>query len=214
MNIVIIPGFIGYPEDKSCQDIKNVLTNEGHTVNIIAWPYFPYQLDKYGFTSMLAHARKEISKMNNEGLVILGISMGGIIATILADEFKPKKLVLLVSPYQAGTEDDLASKYNDWQINGYREIKSSKYGGLKIPFSFIEDARHYNALDYIQNIRCPVLFIAGEKDKNVPYFATHKLFEKTNEPKQWYLIPGMEHKFQYQTGMSEKVGGIITDFFK
>src|SRR3989338_6448503 len=140
--------------------------------------------------------------------------MGGIIASIVASEFHPKKLGLIVSPYQAGSEDDLAGKYKEWKELGYRKLTSSAFGELKIPFSFIEDAQKYNALEFISQVNCPKLFITGERDIKVPLKVSQELFEKASEPKEWHQIRHMEHKFQYQPMMLKKVNEIIVGFIE
>jgi esterase/lipase len=212
MNIVIIPGFMGHPDEVTFKDLSVGLETKGHTVIKVAWPHLPDDMTKYCFSETIAHARTVISSLKNDNLVLLGFSMGGIIASLLATELKPQKLGLIVSPYQAGSEDDLAGKYKEWQEVGYRDLTSSKYGELRVPFSFIEDAQKYNALDYIEKIHLPLLFVVGENDDKVSMAASRKVFEKANEPKQWHQIPGMEHKYQYQPEMLAEVNRIITDF--
>lgn len=212
MNIVIIPGFTGYPKEVTFNELGAELQTKGHHVTKIAWPHIPDNIDKYSFSETIAATRKIIEEINEDELVLLGFSMGGIIATLLATEFSPKKLGLIVSPYQAGSEDDLAGKYKEWKKKGHRKVTSSKFGELNIPFSFIEDAQKYNALDYIQDINCPVLFIVGENDEKVPMHVTKKLFDKTKEPKSWHQVPNMDHKYQYQPEILKQVNKIIIDF--
>lgn len=212
MHIVIIPGFTGYPEEKTFQDLGETLTAKGHKVIKLAWPYLPDELDKYCFTATIEHASEILKDIDNESLIILGFSMGGIIATFLATKFKPLKLGLIVCPYQAGSEDDLAGKYNEWKLSGKRELTSSRFGKLVMPFSFIEDAQKYNALDLISEVNCPKLFIAGEKDTKVPLHVSKKLFEKAREPKIWHQLADMEHKYQYQPEVLPKVNELIVNF--
>lgn len=212
MNIIIIPGLIGYPEEKTFEDLTVLLEQQRHTVMKIAWPHFPTDLSKYNFTSTLDYAREVSKKLDMKETVILGFSMGGVIATQLASEFHPKKLGLMVTPYQAGSEDDLEGKYKDWKESGYRDITSSRFGELRIPFTFIEDARKYNALETITNVNCPVLFVVGKNDDKVPNHVTRKLYDKAKEPKQWIEFPDMEHKYQYQPEMLEKVNKVLVDY--
>jgi esterase/lipase len=212
MNVVIIPGFTGYPEEVTFKELEEELQSKGHSVTKIAWPNIPNDLDNYSFTETSNSSREIIKDMKSDELVLLGFSMGGIIAALLASEFSPKRLGLVASPYQAGSEDDLAGKYKEWKETGYREVSSSKFGELNIPFSFIEDAQKYNVLDYIQNIHCPILFIAGEKDEKVPVAVTKKIFDQVNKPKEWHQIPEMEHKYQYQPEILKKVNRIIINF--
>jgi len=212
MSVLIIPGFLGHPDEVAFRDLHKVLEAKGHNVVELAWPHFADALDKYSFSETIKHAREIIKRLPDGKLVLLGFSMGGIIATLLASEFQPAKLGLIVSPYQAGTDEDLAGKYKDWQDKGYRDVTSSVHGNLRIPFSFIEDARKYNALDYISSVHCPVLFVVAERDeKNAPS-VTRVLFDKANEPKIWQEIPDMQHRYQYQPGMLEPVNKLIVDY--
>lgn len=215
MNIIIIPGFTSATDNVSFKDLEEQLIAKGHKVIKIAWPYLPKDLNKYNFTNTINYASKVISKLGNDEISLLGFSMGGIIATKLATLFPTKKLCLIVSPYQAGSEDDLAGKYKDWKKSGYRIINSSKYGELKIPFSFIEDAQKYNALELIPKLNCPKLFIVAEKDSKVSNTASKKLYKAAKEPKEWIQIADMEHKYQYQSQeMLDKVNKKILDFIK
>jgi len=212
MNIVLIPGFTGYPEEKTFIDLETDLVANGHKVIKIAWPNFPDNLQSYNFTSTIEHVGNILNELNMNETVILGFSMGGVIACHLAKIFKPYKLGLIVTPYQAGSEDDLQGKYKNWKELGYINLTSSRFGNLRIPFSFIEDARKYNSLETISEIKCPILFIVGEKDDKIPNNVTRKLFDKANEPKQWVKVDGMEHKYQYQPDMLKKVNLFIIDF--
>jgi len=209
MNIFFIPGFLGHPDEITFKDLEKQLNSQGHNVIKIAWPHFPDDLAKYSISETLKHTREILKKLDMNQTIILGFSMGGIIASFVAKEFQPKKLGLFVSPYQAGTDDDLEEKYNQWQEDGFRKFTSSKYGELKIPFSFILDAKKYNALDVINMVNCPILFIAGKKDDKVSNNATEKFFKKANYPKKFILIDEMEHRYQYQPKMLEKVNGMI-----
>jgi uncharacterized protein len=42
-------------------------------------------------------------------------------------------------------------------------------------------------------IRCPVLFIHGERDSIIPAKLGRALYEAANEPKTWFPIPGADH---------------------
>lgn len=212
MNILIIPGFTGYPEEKTFEALEEKLVKEGHKVIKLAWPHFPDELDKYNVTETIKSAQGVLRKLDNNKTIILGFSMGGIIACYLAEEFKPIKLGLIVTPYQAGSNEDLSGKYKDWEEKGYRDLTSSKYGDLRIPFSFIKDSRKYNALTIIKDIHCPILFIVGEKDTNVPIHVTRQLYQKANNPKMWFEIKDMEHKYQYQPDMLLQVNKHLLKF--
>jgi esterase/lipase len=212
MNIVIIPGFTGYPEEKTFEELDNQLSAAGHSVIKIAWPHFPDNLQKYSITETLNYSRSVMKSLDSQETTILGFSMGGIIASYLAGEFEVKKLGLIVAPYQAGSDEDLQGKYKDWSTLGYRDLTSSRFGNLRFPFSFIEDARKYNVLDVITKVHCPILCIVGEKDEKVSNDVTEKIFQKANQPKTWRSIPDMKHKYQYQPEILPEVNELILDF--
>lgn len=214
--VILIPGFGEYPETKTFIDLKILLEQAGFPVTILAWPYYPDDLDRYSFTETLLFARELLNKLQkaHTPFILHGNSMGGIIATILAAEFSTVKLSLTVTPYQAGTDDDLAGKYKEWKETGTRAFTSSKYGTLQIPFSFIEDARKYNALDVINKVTCPILFIAGTEDKSVPWTTTRQLYDKAITAKEWKLIDGMEHRFQYQPEILKEVNQLLMNFYQ
>ncbi len=81
--------------------------------------------------------------------------------------------------------------------------------------SLIEDAQKYNAIDLIPKVDCPKLFIVAEKDSKVSSNASRKLYNAAKEPKEWFQIPGMEHKYQYQSQeMLDRVNKKILDFIE
>jgi hypothetical protein len=53
MNIVIIPGFMGHPAEKTFEDLGVQLEASGHSVIKVAWPYLPDDLSKYSFTETI-----------------------------------------------------------------------------------------------------------------------------------------------------------------
>ncbi len=213
MNVFITPGFLGHPGETIFKDLQTTLEGKGHYVIELAWPHFADDLQKYSFSETIAYARTVIADLGTQDLAVLGFSMGGIIATVLAAEFNPARLGLIVSPYHVGKEEDLAGKYTSWQQKGYRDVTSSVHGELHIPFSFVEDAQKYNALDYIAEVHCPVLFVVGELDDKNPPSGTRALFDKANEPKSWHEIPGMQHRYQYQSKeMLDIVNDLVVNF--
>ncbi len=215
-NVILIPGFGEYPETKTFQTLAEQLKSANYNVTTLAWPHYPENLADYSISATLEAGRTLLSRLHISGekYILHANSMGGIIAIILAAEFHPEKVSLTVSPFQAGTNDDLAGKYKEWKETGYRTFTSSKYGELQIPFTFIEDARQYNALDYIKRVTCPISFIAGELDQNVPWTSTRRLYDQANEPKNWHLIEGMEHRFQYQEEKLQLVNELIINFIQ
>jgi pimeloyl-ACP methyl ester carboxylesterase len=169
-------------------------------------------MSKYSITETLKYVDTILANLEMSETVLIGHSMGGVIATYMAKKHKPQKLCYLVSTSQVGTEEDLAGKYKEWKELGYRDVQSKKFGLIRIPFSFIQDAQKYNALDIIADLDMPKLFIVAGNDDKVPLHLSLKLFHSAKEPKSWHLIDGMEHKYQYQDGMIDVVNNLIIKF--
>lgn len=214
MKIILIPGFMGYPKEATFTTLEDTLTKLGHEIETIAWPNFPNNLSEYNFSNTIDLLREKLQEEPPSNMCIIGFSMGGIIATILASEIKPSKLGLIVSPYQAAKGDDLENLYDNWINKGYFEIKSSKFGKLRIPSSFIVDARRYNALEYTPKITSKVLFVVGEKDKQVKNESSKELYNQITSPKKWIKIPNMIHKYKNQPEKLKLVNNEIVKFIQ
>ena len=79
---------------------------------------------------------------------------------------------------------------------------------LRSPFTSLPDAgsRHYRFLpvrllmwdrypsvERITAVGCPVLIVAGERDRIIPYELSSALYDAALEPKRFVLIPGVGH---------------------
>ena len=76
MNIIIIPGFTGYPEETTFQALDKNLQDSGHEVIKMAWPNIPDNLEKYSVSETLISARKILKDVNTADTIALGFSMG------------------------------------------------------------------------------------------------------------------------------------------
>jgi hypothetical protein len=58
---------------------------------------------------------------------------------------------------------------------------------------FWKDLENYDLLRLIKKIHCPILFIHGSKDENVPISEMEAYFKNANEPKERVIIEGANH---------------------
>lgn len=103
--------------------------------------------------------------------------------------------------------------WKDWKEKGYLE-KISNGKPVKIPYAYLEDADRYNALDEVAKIKSPILFILGTKDINVVPEETKELYEKANEPKELFIVDGMDHYYKKYPELLSRVNVGILAFFK
>jgi fermentation-respiration switch protein FrsA (DUF1100 family) len=116
-------------------------------------------------------------------IVVFGRSLGGCIAARQAAKDKPG-LLILESTFTS--VPDMAAKI--YPIFPVRLL--CRY--------------HYAALEYIKEVRCPVLVIHSSDDEIVPYRFGQMLFEAANEPKAFFEMKGSHNEGFIMSGTEYK----------
>jgi fermentation-respiration switch protein FrsA (DUF1100 family) len=105
-------------------------------------------------------------------LVYFGESLGSGVAVDLAAEHTPAAL-LLRSPFASMAD----------------------VGQLHYPFLpvrwFLRD--RYAAIDRIEQVRCPLLVIAGDRDSIIPIAQSRRLYDAASSPKKLVVVQGADH---------------------
>ena len=108
-------------------------------------------------------------KMPPDRIIVFGRSLGGSIATQLASKVATCALVV------EGT------------FTSYVDIGKKFYPYMPVRWF----ARFsYRTIDYIKNVRCPVMFVYSRNDEVVPFEFGLELYEAANEPKEFVEIFG------------------------
>jgi fermentation-respiration switch protein FrsA (DUF1100 family) len=115
-------------------------------------------------------------------LVVFGRSLGGIAATHLAAT-KPCDGLILESTF----------------------TNMGAMARAHYPLPFVEALLkdRLNAVGQIVQVRVPILFFHGDKDRIVPIELGRKLFEAAPIPKELVVIPGAGHNDTYSVGGSD-----------
>ena len=108
-----------------------------------------------------------------ENIIIFGRSIGGSIASWLAQKKNPKALIV-ESSFTSIT--DLGSEL--YPVFPVRLISKFKY----------------NTKEYIKNIKCPVLIIHSKEDEMIPFHHGQTLFESAKDPKEFLQIHGSHNE--------------------
>lgn len=105
-------------------------------------------------------------------ILIIGSSLGGLVALQRASRDKRIKALVLLSPVSyfpyKKTEEHSPEKVKEWKDKGYIYTESTRFGQMKINYSFYADGLKYNDYSVYDTIRIPVLVIHGTKDGSAP----------------------------------------------
>jgi fermentation-respiration switch protein FrsA (DUF1100 family) len=133
------------------------------------------------------HSRNDI---NNEKIIFFGRSLGSAVAVELAVQEKCRALIL------------------ETPFTSIKEMGKKLYPFL--PFTFFLRTK-YDSLSKIRDIKVSTLIMHGDKDELVPIEQGKMLYEKANEPKEFYTIPGAMHNDTHIVG-GEEYFDVIRDF--
>lgn len=142
-------------------------------------------------------------------IALLGESMGGSIVAKVCDQF----LKAVIFWYPAFDFADTAFKN---YLTDETQTKLAKQGyfleeGFRIGKQFVDEIPSINLYNKAGEIKCPVLFVHGDKDVDVPYQQSKKAFQIANDPKEIRIIKGADHCFRKE---QDEVVDLTTDFLK
>ena len=105
-------------------------------------------------------------------LFYFGESLGSAVATALAAERAPAGLILR-SPFPS-----------------LADVGRLHYPLLPVR-ALLKD--RFAAIEQIKRVRCPVLVLAGDRDRIVPLELSRRLYEAALGPKELVIVPGADH---------------------
>ena len=121
-------------------------------------------------------------------LVYFGESLGSAVAVTLAAEHGPVAMVLR-SPFTSLVD----------------------VGRVHYPFlpvtALLRD--RFASLDAIRDVRCPVLVIAGDRDRIVPVGQSRRLYDAVRAPKDLVIIAGADHNDPALGGGEEMMAVVV-----
>ena len=108
-------------------------------------------------------------KILPENIILFGRSLGGTIATQLATKVKVKSLVIESS------------------FTSYLDMGKKFYPYMPVKYFARFD---YKTVDYIRNVKCPVIIIHSRDDEIIPFEFGREIYETATEPKEFVEISG------------------------
>lgn len=172
--------------------------------------YDPFNPKDDNYTKWIKKAEQVINKYKGKEIIILGFSMGGVIASYLASIYKVKKLILVAPAFQYL---DL-SKVTNHGINMVKNL-TKKTKEETIPSQSQTKAFQTVVSKYkesIAQVDCPVFILHGTKDEIIPIESSRSAYKKINAPKRLIFIEGGKHRMMYDGKMEKCVFTLIEQF--
>jgi hypothetical protein len=111
----------------------------------------------------------QVRGIESNRIILFGRSLGGIVATKLASEVKPRALIV------------------ESAFSSARDAARAIFPIL----SWITPLRYeFDAATYIKGVTCPVLVLHSPADEIMPFHLGEKLYQAANEPKSFIRMRG------------------------
>ncbi len=204
--VLMVPGY-----ERTARDLAPLgmrLAREGFAAVAVTQPGFGKSEGPADFVgpktlAVLTVAYRKLQKeryVDPNRMAIYGYSRGGMAASLLAVELDDVKAAV----FGAGVYD-FQRLYNDSTLPGVRQNMKAETGMTK------EAVRERSSILRMDKLKCPVLILHGEKDKNVPVSQALLLRDRLTQLHKEFeikLFPDKEHS------IGPEAGDMTVDFLK
>ena len=146
-------------------------------------------------------------QVNPNRVSLLGLSMGGLVASVLAgDRAEEVEKLVLLAP--AGNMYELIKGLADACL-ALPRLKAFDHGGNLVGREFAEDVRELDVFGRASKFEGQVLIIHGTKDLTVPHQVAHRYQEVSYQGRaQLYFIEDADHTFnkhEWETDLIKQI---------
>ncbi|MDD7281529.1 MAG: alpha/beta fold hydrolase [Erysipelotrichaceae bacterium] len=180
---------------------------------VIQFDMFSVEDSDVNYLDWIKKAEQElqIQLKKKRPIVIIGFSMGGVIASYLASIYRVQSLILCAPAFQYFDIPNMTAQ-------GIKMIKNSsgKQSSSSLSknhyIAFTEVVSHYKSS--IQHVDCPVYFIHGTSDDVIPVDSSRNAYRLVQGQKRMILLEDARHKFLYDGQMEQTAFVLIEEMIK
>lgn len=198
---LLLPGYLDSPDYSHMLIFENGLKKLGYIVERLdacnLWK--TGDVNNYSITNFIKQIKERVEyyeKQKPDEIVLIGHSNGAFTSIIAGNRLQgvTKIVALCPPPDKEGSE-------SKWK-NGVRVSKKDfpnnpeKFREFAIPYSYIEDALKYSAVNEVKKIHKPIMIFIALADKVVLPEWTEDIVKNANDP---YVVrqPNMGHDFRF-----------------
>lgn len=116
-----------------------------------------------------------------EEIVLCGFSMGGVIASSLATQYRISKLILIAPAFNYMTISNVKDAVTKYLENKEEKPRNSNYVPMPASFTttFREIVDQYK--NDIEKVSCPTIIFHGTEDETISYSSSKKVIKKLSK---------------------------------
>ena len=209
--VILAPGWFMTKDSKSFKEMSKFFSSK---FDILAMDFRGHG-NSSGFYTF---TRKEINdltavvdfaKANYKKIYLIGFSLGGaLVLNYAANDESITKVIAVSAPTCFEKIENKMWKKEAW-IPTFQKCEIKRWLSIRPSLFF---GKMVKPIDVVKNIKCPTLFIAGEKDPTVCSWHTQKLFEAATCQKKYELFMDCNHAEDLFIQDREKFIKLCTDW--
>lgn len=169
-DVFYLHGFCSSPSSVKAVRFKNMLTEIGVSVEVpdLNFPSFK----EMTLSNQIDLVEKQINQMpRDSSVVLIGSSMGGLLASLLSERIKRVKALVLLAPgfgiARRWREHLNEEEYDNWMRSGEHSFYHHAHDAyMPLSYAFAQDLERMKTEDIIVDLPC--LVFHGLKDTTVP----------------------------------------------
>lgn len=161
--------------------------------------YSPYNPNDDNPKVWISKAERVLNQYKDREIILLGFSMGGVIASYLATIYKVKRLILVAPAFQ----------YVDLSIITSHVVK--KITGKKEPTLSESQTKAFTTIintykDSISHVDCPVYIFQGTSDEIIPTDSSRYAYKQIpHNKKRLIFLQDAYHRMMYDGKMEKTI---------
>lgn len=200
--VLFIHGFSAKKEDNAY--LLDYLKRKNIHIKTFTLPgHTEHGVEKITYDKWLEKAEEELLETlkQTKRIVLIGHSMGGAIATILASRYREvEKLVLIAPAFTVGSLIQNREDIKDVVLRKKHPFGTGFEGVLHKLFTVpIKDVKEVKKVAYLahialEKVECPILLLHGTIDQVVPISSSIEVYAKIRGEKQFTILTDVRHQ--------------------
>ena len=216
---ILCPGYLDTKDYKHLVGHAEALCSLGYTV-VRFDPTGTWEsegdISDYTTSQYLADVKSVLEHMLYDGeyehILLGGHSRGGQVSLLYAAKDPRISTVLAIMPASRPVTGERRRVWEEAGVSvGTRELPDDPATSreFRVPFAHVLDRDQYDTYEEAKKIKAHTIYIVGELDVLSPPEDVQKVFDCTNEPKQFIVATGIDHEYRHRPKEIEEISRLI-----